>query len=52
LESGPNFPRSYDIAPDDKQFIGVFPVAPASAVSNQIHFVLNWFEELKRRVPV
>jgi Tol biopolymer transport system component len=46
--------RIYDLSPDGKSF--VFTVASSSghdpANDAQIHVVLNWFEELKRRVPV
>ena len=45
--------RSYDIAPDGQRF--VMYTAP-SQVDQQpvisINVVLNWFEELKARVPV
>jgi hypothetical protein len=46
--------RFYDVSLDAKRFIGVI----ASGVTEsdtpralQIQVVLNWFEELKRRVP-
>ena len=51
---GPGFERNNDITPDGKRFLGVVPAgqtafgAPATA---QIQVVLNWFEELKARVP-
>ena len=55
-EGGPAFPRAYDITPDGKRFLGVLTAAsqtPAAAQSSpQIQVVLNWFEELKLRVPV
>jgi serine/threonine-protein kinase len=46
--------RSYDIAPDGTRFLGM--VVPGEARSGslqapQIQVVLNWFEELKQRVP-
>jgi Tol biopolymer transport system component len=46
--------REYDILPDGKQLIMVFPAdrkgnTPAQAP--RIHTVLNWTEELKARVP-
>ncbi len=34
-----------------RQFVMVFP-AEADAERQQINIVLNWFEELKERVPV
>ena len=48
--------RNYDVTPDAKQLLIVLPAqtAPAAAgrrTSPQINMVLNWFEELKTRVP-
>jgi serine/threonine-protein kinase len=46
--------RPYDITPDGKQFLivtsGVEPPEKASQV--QFRITLNWFEELKQRVPI
>lgn len=45
--------RNYDITPDGKRFIVVFPPGENPAEPNrpvQIQVVLNWFEELKRRM--
>jgi serine/threonine protein kinase len=47
--------RNYDITPDGKQFIVVMPVpqaAPIQRSSQQVEFVLNWLEELNRRVLI
>jgi len=48
--------RNYDVTPDGKQFLVVVPAAsPADSTrrtSPGIDVVLNWFEELKTRVPV
>ena len=47
--------REYDMFPDGKQFVMVFPVnrQDSGAVpAAQINAVLNWTEELKTRVPV
>jgi Tol biopolymer transport system component len=45
--------RNFDITPDGKQFLVVMPTASATdSSSRQINVVLNWFEELKQRVPV
>jgi eukaryotic-like serine/threonine-protein kinase len=47
--------RSYDITPDDKYFIAVVPaesLAGGPAAAQQISVVLNWFRELRERVPV
>ena len=43
---------SYDVAPDGKRFLMLKPAAGQSAQSGQLHVVVNWFEELRRRVPV
>ena len=44
--------RSYDITPDGKQFIIVTPARPGDKPSPpQINVAVNWFEELKARVP-
>jgi len=50
---GPGLPRAYDIAPDNQHFVvAVAPVqAGSGSASHQIDFVLNWFEELKARLP-
>ena len=48
-----NQPRAWDILPDGR-FIGIVSSAedaPRSSYS-EIRLVLNWFEELKQRVPV
>jgi Tol biopolymer transport system component len=46
-------PRNYDIMPDGR-FIVVLPGSPNGAKSPppQFSVTLNWFEELKQRVPV
>jgi serine/threonine protein kinase/Tol biopolymer transport system component len=46
--------RPYDITPDGKQFLIVYrdSNAPEQPAQTQIRITLNWFEELKRRVPV
>lgn len=46
-------PRSlpnYDVSPDGQRFLMLKATEQAQA-STQINVVLNWFEELKRRVP-
>jgi len=54
LGNAQNNPRNHDVAPDGR-FLGVVtagqPVSNTAAVQ-QVEFVLNWFEELKQRVPV
>jgi eukaryotic-like serine/threonine-protein kinase len=44
-----SFPN-YDVAPDGQRFLMLKATDQAQA-QTQIHLVLNWFEELKRRVP-
>jgi len=44
------FPN-YDVSPDGQRFLMLKPVEQAQAAPTQINVVLNWFEELKRRVP-
>ena len=46
-------PRAWDILPDGR-FIGISSAIEGAArsYSSEMRLVLNWFEELKRRVPV
>ena len=46
--------RDYDISPDGQRFLVVIPEDQDAAERPrpQINIVLNWFEELKERVPV
>jgi Tol biopolymer transport system component len=47
--------REYDILPNGREFVMVFPVAQTAAAAPRrlrIHIVLNWFEELKARVRI
>jgi serine/threonine-protein kinase len=49
---GNSINTNYDISPDGRRFLMVQEaVQQAEAPPTQIHVVLNWFEELKRRVP-
>jgi hypothetical protein len=45
--------RAYDVTPDGKRFVMLkeLPGTGGSSASAQLTVVLNWFEELKRRVP-
>ena len=46
--------RTFDVLPDGKHFIGVVSAGQAqsgSAGAPQIRVVLNWFEDVKQRVP-
>ncbi len=47
--------RNYDVSPDGQRFLAINTVpleTDADASPPQINIVLNWFEELKARVPV
>jgi len=55
LFEGPYVPTpatfpNYDVSPDGRRFLMVKPDEQEQAAT-QINVVLNWFEELKRRVP-
>jgi eukaryotic-like serine/threonine-protein kinase len=43
---------NYDITPDGQRFLMLKPTEQAEAALTQINVVLNWFEELKQKVPV
>jgi serine/threonine-protein kinase len=48
----PGTTPNYDVSPDGQRFLMVKPSkASEAAAPTQINVVLNWFEELKRRVP-
>ena len=42
---------AYDLHPDGRRFIMVSEPETPIRVSRQVNIVLNWFEELKQRVP-
>jgi serine/threonine-protein kinase len=42
---------NYDVSPDGQRFLMIKPVEQEQAAPTQINVVLNWTEELKRRVP-
>jgi eukaryotic-like serine/threonine-protein kinase len=46
-QSNPN----YDVSPDGQRFLMLKPSEQAQAAPTQINVVLNWFEELKQKVP-
>jgi serine/threonine-protein kinase len=48
------FMRRYDVAPDGSRFLvlAAQQVTGSAAGSRHMNIVLNWFEELKERVPV
>ena len=41
----------YDVAPDGKRFLMLKP-STAATDSTEIHVILNWFDDLRRRVPL
>ena len=43
-------PRRWDVSPDGQRFL--MTAFAALATAEQLHIVLNWFEELKEQVPV
>jgi hypothetical protein len=49
----PGFPRQYDITPNGR-LLGRLNADQSTTgpLTSQIHVVLNWFTELKERVPV
>jgi hypothetical protein len=42
----------YDPEPDGQRFLMVKFPAAQQAASNEVRIVFNWFDELRRRVPV
>ena len=42
---------NYDVSPDGQRFLMLKPNESAEAAPTQINVVLNWFEELKQKVP-
>ncbi len=43
--------ENYDVSPDGQRFLMLKPVESGAAAPTQINVVLNWFEELKQKVP-
>jgi Tol biopolymer transport system component len=52
INMGPAFQRNYDVMPDGRILAVVAAGQTQAGRTPQIHVVLNWFEELKQRVPV
>lgn len=42
---------NYDVSPDGQRFLMLKPSEQTQVAPTQINVVLNWYEELKRRVP-
>ena len=54
VEAGAGFSRNYDVTPDGTRLIRVIDAGQTQSgtpAAPQIQVVLNWFEELKARVP-
>jgi hypothetical protein len=45
------FQSSYDVAPDGKRFL-MLKNPPEQAAPDQLNIVVNWIEELRRRLPI
>jgi hypothetical protein len=43
---------TYDVSADGRRFVVLKEAAPGTELPQAAHVVLNWFEELKRLVPV
>ena len=45
--------NDYDVTPDGRRFLMLKPAAagPRGATS-ELHVILNWFEELRRKAPL
>ena len=50
-EPSPLTNPNYAVSPDGQRFLMLKPAEHADDAPTQINIVLNWFEELKRRVP-
>jgi Tol biopolymer transport system component/predicted Ser/Thr protein kinase len=50
-ETAPFPTTNYDVSPDGQRFLMVKPSEQEQAAPTQINVVLNWFEELKQKVP-
>jgi Tol biopolymer transport system component len=43
---------AYDVSPDGKRLLMIKRPGPAQGFNNQVTIVLNWVDELRRRVPL
>jgi serine/threonine-protein kinase len=50
-EPTPATSPNYDVSPDGQRFLMLKPADASETAPTQINVVLNWFEELKHRVP-
>ncbi|MEE9234231.1 MAG: protein kinase, partial [Candidatus Acidoferrales bacterium] len=44
--------KNYDVSPDGKRFLMLQETGQQGTSQTQMHVTLNWFEELRRRVPI
>jgi serine/threonine protein kinase/Tol biopolymer transport system component len=47
----PGTSSNYDVSPDGQRFLMLRPSEQTQTAQTQINVVLNWFEELKQKVP-
>jgi serine/threonine protein kinase/Tol biopolymer transport system component len=51
LYSGPEGPTAiYDVSADGRRFLFAKPPAEERSATPQLHFIFNWFEDIRRRV--
>ncbi len=50
FQRGSVYRANYDVSPDGQRFVMIQAGEPQESAPTQINVVLNWFEELKRRV--
>ena len=43
-------PAGYDVSADGKRFLVIQSGAEPGAATSEVHFVLEWFEDIRRRV--
>jgi eukaryotic-like serine/threonine-protein kinase len=50
-QTNPTMNANYDVSSDGQRFLMLKPASAQEAAPTQINIVLNWFEELKQKVP-
>jgi eukaryotic-like serine/threonine-protein kinase len=50
-QTNPTMNANYDVSADGQRFLMLKPTSAQDSAPTQINVVLNWFEELKQRVP-
>ena len=50
LQTVSGAPAGYDVSADGKRFLVIQSGAEPGAVTSEVHFVLEWFEDIRRRV--